>query len=97
MELAQVINIPLSRLGKGGIMNWWENLFLTPVRALNDIRSNVWSVILIVVGISLVLHGHPTEGGSLITGAFAVFRSSNTETAPIPPNADPKVVKDPKE
>lgn len=68
-------------------MNWYETLWLTPVRALNDIRSNVWSVVLIVVGILLVLHGHSTEGGSLITGAFAVFRSSNTETAPVPPNA----------
>ena len=73
-------------------MSWWDNLFGAPVRALNDIRSNVWSVCLIVVGISLVLHGHPQEGGSLITGAFAVFRSSNTETAPVPPNATPPVV-----
>lgn len=75
-------------------MNWYEHLFLVPVRALNDIRSNVWSVALIIVGITLVLHGHENVGGSLITGAFAVFRSSNTETAPIPPNAavpDPKV------
>lgn len=70
-------------------MSWWDNLFLAPVRALNDIRSNVWSVILIITGITLVLHGHSTEGGSLITGAFAVFRSSNTDTAPIPPNAAP--------
>jgi hypothetical protein len=69
-------------------MTWYESFFLVPVRALNDIRSNVWAVILIGVGISLVLHGHPQEGGSLITGAFAVFRSSNTDTAPIPPNAD---------
>lgn len=78
-------------------MNWYECLVLTPVRAVNEVRSNVWSVILIVVGISLVLHGHPTEGGSLITGAFAVFRSSNTDTAPVPPPpVTPNTVKDPK-
>lgn len=57
------------------------------VKALNDIRSNVWSVVLIGVGVGLVLKGHPQEGGSLITGAFAVFRSSNADTAPVPPNA----------
>ena len=62
-------------------------IFLTPVRALNDIRSNVWSVVLIMVGVSLVMHGHENVGASLVTGAFAVFRSSNTETAPVPPNA----------
>jgi len=83
-------------------MSWWDDFFGAPVRALNDVRSNVWSVILIVVGISLVLHGHPQEGGSLITGAFAVFRSSNTDTAPVPPNAVPPAVvatvpSDPKE
>lgn len=76
-------------------MNWYEYFILTPVRALNEIRSNVWSVILIITGISLVLHGHPTEGGSLITGAFAVFRSSNTDTAPVSPAPVIDGVKDP--
>jgi hypothetical protein len=68
-------------------MNWFEYLFLIPIQALNNIRSNVWAVILIIVGIPLVLHGHENIGSSLITGAFAVFRSSNTDTAPIPSNA----------
>lgn len=78
--------------------NWYEHLFLVPVRALNDLRSNVWAVLLIIVGISLVLHGHSQEGGSLITGAFAVFRSSNTDTAPIPPNSQPpNAIEKPKE
>lgn len=63
-------------------MNWYEYLILTPVRALNEIRSNVWSVILIITGITLLLHGHEVAGNSLITGAFAVFRSSSPETAP---------------
>ena len=68
-------------------MGWYGSLLLIPVRALNDVRSNVWSVVLIIVGVSLVLHGHENVGASLVTGAFAVFRSSNTETAPVPPNA----------
>lgn len=84
---------------------------LNIVQAANNIRSNVWSIMLILSGISLVLHGHESVGSSLVTGAFAVFRSSNADTAPIPPNAvvpvapkvttpppnvtDPLVVKDP--
>lgn len=66
------------------------------VKALNDVRSNVWSILLIGGGLLLVLHGHESVGGSLVTGAFAVFRSSNTDTAPVPPNAVPPTpVKDP--
>lgn len=77
-------------------MNWYERLFQAPVEALNNVRSNVWSVILIITGISLLIHGQTMAGNSLITGAFAVFRSSNTETAPVPPNAPvPPEVKDP--
>jgi len=68
-------------------MNWYDNFFQAPVSALNNVRSNVWSVILIITGISLLIHGQTMAGNSLITGAFAVFRSSNTETAPVPPNA----------
>lgn len=63
-------------------MTWYEQFVFTPVRALNEIRSNVWSVILVIVGISLVLKGHENVGSSLVTGAFAVFRSSSPETAP---------------
>jgi hypothetical protein len=51
------------------------------VNALNGLRSNVWAVVLIMVGISLVLHGHPQEGGSLITGSFAIFRTSVEPTS----------------
>jgi hypothetical protein len=78
-------------------MNWYEYLVLTPVRAANEVRSNVWSVILISIGIMLVLHGHENVGGSLVTGAFAVFRSSNTETAPAsaPPPVSAAAVTDP--
>lgn len=68
-------------------MSWWDDFFGAPVNALNNVRSNVWSVILIITGISLLIHGQTMAGNSLITGAFAVFRSSNVETAPVPPNA----------
>jgi hypothetical protein len=67
-------------------MNWYEHLFQAPVKALNDIRSNVWSVVLIIIGIMLVLHGHENVGGSLVTGAFAVFRSSRDEGDTLPPS-----------
>lgn len=49
------------------------------VDALNSIRSNVWAVALICVGVALILKGHPQEGGSLLTGAFAVFRASKDD------------------
>lgn len=52
------------------------------VDGLNAVRSNVWSVMLIGAGLILILKGHPQEGGSLITGAFAVFRSSKDEVTP---------------
>lgn len=61
-------------------MNKWEYFLLVPVRALNEIRSNVWSVVLVITGIVLVMHGHENVGGSLVTGAFAVFRSSHVES-----------------
>lgn len=64
-----------------------SEFLLNIVQALNNVRSNVWSVILIITGITLVMHGHENVGSSLVTGAFAVFRSSNTETAPVPPNS----------
>lgn len=57
-------------------MTWYDSLFLAPVRAINEVRSNVWSVALIITGIILVMHGHENVGASLVTGAFAVFRSS---------------------
>lgn len=67
-------------------MTWYDSLFLAPVRAINEVKSNVWSVILIITGITLVMHGHENVGSSLVTGAFAVFRSSRDE---------PVVTKDP--
>jgi hypothetical protein len=60
-------------------MSWYDSLFLSPVKAVNEVKSNVWSVILIITGITLVMHGHENVGGSLVTGAFAVFRSSRDE------------------
>lgn len=76
-------------------MNWYEYLILTPVHALNEVRSNVWSVILVITGITLLLHGHDTAGNSLITGAFAVFRSSTSDTSLPDSSKDPKAPKDP--
>ncbi len=64
-----------------------SEFIINVVHAFNNVRSNVWSVILIIVGVTLVMYGHDAVGGSLVTGAFAVFRSSNTDTAPVPPNA----------
>jgi hypothetical protein len=61
-------------------MNWWEYLFYAPVEAANRVRSNVWAVILVITGISLTTHGQPVAGGSLITGAFAILRSSPDTT-----------------
>lgn len=60
---------------------------LNIVHALNNVRSNVWAVALVIVGVVLVLYGHDVMGNSLITGSFAIFRSSSTETEPVPPNA----------
>ena len=70
--------------------NWYEILIITPVRALNEIRSNVWSIGVIVVGALLVIHGQSAIGGSLITGAFAILRSSDPATAPVPPTSAPQ-------
>jgi hypothetical protein len=71
-------------------VSWFETLLIAPVKALNEVKSNVWSVALVITGITLLLHGHETAGNSLITGAFAVFRSS-TETHQ---DSDPKTGKE---
>ena len=71
-------------------MKW----LLDIANAFNAVRSNVWSVVLVFVGIYLVVHGHPQEGSGLITGAFAVFRSgsgnTDTPTQPSQPTDKPK-------
>lgn len=72
-------------------MNWYEYLLLTPIRAANGIRSNVWSVLLIIGGITLVLHGHENVGSSLVTGAFAVFRSSKDDTPDVTQVSTPTI------
>lgn len=56
-----------------------QNILVGIANGLNAIRSNVWAVALICVGVTLILKGHPTEGGSLLTGAFAVFRASKDD------------------
>lgn len=67
------------------------NLLVGIANGLNAIRSNVWAVALICAGVALILKGHPTEGGSLLTGAFAVFRASKDEDSvhPLPQIAPP--------
>lgn len=57
-----------------------RNIFIYPVEALNGLRTNVWSVALIVVGTVLVLHGHSDVGASLTTGGFALLRSESAAT-----------------
>lgn len=66
----------------------WNDLLQAPVSALNNVRSNVWSIGLIAIGAVLTLHGHGDVGGSLITGGFAILRSSDPLTAPVPSNAE---------
>lgn len=57
-----------------------EPIMSNIVDALNSIKSNVWAVVLILVGCVLVLHGHESVGGSLSTGGFAVFRNTAEES-----------------
>jgi len=64
-----------------------RNIFIYPVEAINEIRTNVWAVILIAIGAVLVLHGQAGVGGSLLTGGFAILRSETTIRQPDPPPA----------
>jgi hypothetical protein len=83
----------MTKISEFNMVNW---IVQPLVRGLNDVRSNVWAVVLILVGIELVMHGHENVGGSLVTGAFAVFRSSNSDpptgTRPPDPTPDPTKV-----
>lgn len=46
------------------------------IQAINAIKSNVWMVFLILIGTFLIVRGHDVAGTSLITGSFAIIRSS---------------------
>lgn len=59
-----------------------RNIFVYPIEAVNEIKTNRWSVLLIVIGTILVLHGKSEVGASLTTGGFAILRSSPTEEKP---------------
>lgn len=55
-----------------------RNLFVYPVEAVNAIKTNVWSVILIAIGSVLVMRGKGDVGASLVTGGFALLRTEST-------------------
>lgn len=65
-------------------MPWLRNIFLYPVEAINGIKTNVWSVLLITIGSVLVLHGKSEVGGSLVTGGFALLRTETSTAASQP-------------
>lgn len=56
------------------------------VDGINAIRTNVWAICMIGAGTLLTIKGHATEGGSLVTGAFALLKASPDE------KPDPKVL-----
>lgn len=58
------------------------------VESLNAIRSNVWAVVLIGAGCVLILHNHESVGSSLVTGGFAVFKT--TTEIPVNPQVIPE-------
>jgi hypothetical protein len=72
-----------------------RNIFVYPVEAINTVKTNVWSVILIGLGTVLTLHGHADVGGSLATGGFALLRTESTSQLappiPVETKPDPKV------
>lgn len=74
-------------LRRNQIMN---NYLQLPIDAVNSVKSNVWAVVLVLVGIMLVLHGHENVGGSLVTGAFAVFRSTHEPDPKLDDSSGPK-------
>lgn len=55
---------------------------LTFVNSLNTIRSNVWAVVLVILGAVMVINGHDNIGGMLVTGAFAILRTSVDHSEP---------------
>lgn len=46
------------------------------VNALNSIRTNLWGVFLILVGVTVALCKQPNLGTTIITGGFALVQSS---------------------
>ena len=61
------------------------------VNALNALRSNVWCVMILGLGVVLTLRGHEQIGSNLILGAFAVIRGdSQSPNVPTPPDAAKK-------
>lgn len=48
---------------------------------LNSIHINVWGVLLILCGVGLVLKGHGNEGGTIMTGGFALLRDTKQNGA----------------
>ena len=64
-----------------------RNILMYPVDAINGVRTNVWSVILIIIGTVLTIHGHSEAGAPMITGGFALLRTeaSSYEKSAIPP------------
>jgi len=72
-----------------------RNIFIYPVEAINEISTNVWSVVLIGIGAILVLHGQAGVGGSLLTGGFAILRSGEGKKPEVQPDPTPVQVPDP--
>jgi len=77
-------------------MPGFRNIFIYPIEAINAIKTNAWSVVLIVIGSVLVLHGKDAVGGSLVTGGFAILRteSSSSSGPPAKQVPDPNVAKE---
>lgn len=46
---------------------------------LNELKSNVWSVLLIGAAVLLIMRGHEKEGEMLLVGAFGVFKSGGKD------------------
>lgn len=46
------------------------------IAALNTIKSNIWAFLLILLGAGMVLKGHENIGGMLVTGSFAIIKTS---------------------
>ena len=55
---------------QGGEMEKLKQL----VEIVNGVGENVWAVVMVVLAIGLVLKGQSAAGGTLITGALALFQ-----------------------
>jgi len=72
-----------------------KNIFIYPVEAVNAVRTNVWSVILIVIGTILTIHGHSDAGAPMITGGFALLRTEVSPNSGVSINSPSSTTKDP--